>query len=213
MAAKGPAAARRRSARTGSSSLRGAPGLADVLEARKNGRRICSPGEIAAAVERMADAIRADLEQTNPVLLAVMHGGVFAAVELSRRLGFPHEFDYVHVTRYAGGTRGGKVEWRVPPSARLAGRTVLVVDDVLDRGHTLRALSAKLRRIGVAAQRTAVLVVKRVARPANRPRVDYVGVEVEDVYVFGCGMDYRGYWRGLPALYALASGHVERDGD
>jgi hypoxanthine phosphoribosyltransferase len=142
-----------------------------------------------------------------------MHGGVFTAVELSRRIGFPHEFDYVHVTRYAGGTKGGRVEWRVPPSERLAGRTVLVVDDVLDRGHTLRALSAELRRIGVAEQRTAVLVVKRVARARNRPTIDYAGIEVEDVYVFGCGMDYLGYWRGLPALYALSDERTKPNGD
>jgi hypoxanthine phosphoribosyltransferase len=185
--------------------------FADVLEARQSARRICTAREIADTFRRMADAIRTDLAGTNPVLLAVMHGGVYAAVELSRRLGFPHEFDYVHVTRYAGGTKGGKVVWRVPASERLAGRTVLVIDDILDRGHTLRALSAELRRIGVAAQHTAVLAVKRVGRPTARPRIDYAGIEVEDVYVFGCGMDYRGYWRDLPALYALA-GATGRDG-
>jgi hypoxanthine phosphoribosyltransferase len=185
--------------------------LANVLEARKSARRICTSRDIAAALRRMADAIRADLCRANPVLLAVMHGGVYTAVELSRRLGFPHEFDYVHVTRYGGGLKGGKVEWRVPASARLAGRTVLVVDDVLDRGHTLRALSAELSRIGVASQRTAVLVVKRVARSRRRPKVDYAGIEVDDVYVFGCGMDYRGYWRDLPALYALGAS-AEDDG-
>jgi hypoxanthine phosphoribosyltransferase len=178
--------------------------LSNVLAARETARRVCTARDIAVAFRRMAAAIRADLAERNPVLVAVMQGGAYAAVELSRLLRFPHEFDYVHVTRYAGGTKGGKVEWRVPPSERLAGRAVLVVDDVLDRGHTLRALSGELRRIGVASQHTAVLAVKRVARAAGRPKVDYVGIEVEDVYVFGCGMDYRGYWRDLPALYALA---------
>jgi hypoxanthine phosphoribosyltransferase len=187
--------------------------MSDVLEARRRARRICSAREISNALQRMAEAIRADLARTNPVVLAVMHGGVYAAVELSRRIGFAHEFDYVHVTRYAGGTKGGKVEWRMPPSERLAGRTVLVVDDVLDRGHTLRALSVELRRIGVAMQRTAVLVVKRVAGARSRPKIDYAGLEVEDVYVFGCGMDYRGYWRGLRALYALGPERAEPNGD
>jgi hypoxanthine phosphoribosyltransferase len=175
----------------------------DALAARRTARRLCSAREIARALQRMADAITADLAGTDPVVLAVMHGGAFAAVELSKRLRFPYAFDFVHVTRYASGTRGGDVEWRVRPSAALKGRTVLVVDDVLDRGHTLRALGAELKRIGVARQRTAVLVVKRVAGGRARPKVDYVGVEVDDVYVFGCGMDYRGHWRGLPALYGL----------
>jgi hypoxanthine phosphoribosyltransferase len=204
---------RRPSARARAAAERVPAALSDALEARRSARRICTAREVSVALQRMADAIRADLACTNPVVLAVMHGGAYAAVELSRRIGFPHEFDYVHVTRYAGGTRGGKIEWRMPPSERLAGRTVLVVDDVLDRGHTLRALSADLRRIGVGTQRTAVLVVKRVAGARRRPKVDYAGLEVDDVYVFGCGMDYRGYWRGLPALYALAPARAEPNGD
>jgi hypoxanthine phosphoribosyltransferase len=175
----------------------------DALAARRGARRVCSAREIARALQRMADAITADLAGEDPVVLAVMHGGAFAAIEICRRLHFPYELDFVHVTRYASSTRGGEIEWRVRPSAELMGRTVLVVDDVLDRGHTLRALGAELRRIGVARQRTAVLVVKRVAGGRARPKVDYVGVEVGDFYVFGCGMDYRGRWRGLPALYAL----------
>jgi hypoxanthine phosphoribosyltransferase len=178
---------------------------ADALAARRHARCIASAREIARALERMAEEITADLAGADPVVLAVMHGGAFAAIELCRRLRFPYELDFVHVTRYARGTRGGEIEWRVRPSADLASRTVLVVDDVLDRGHTLRALGAELEKVGVARLRTAVLVVKRVANARARPKVDYRGVEVEDVYLFGCGMDYRGYWRGLPALYALAS--------
>jgi hypoxanthine phosphoribosyltransferase len=185
--------------------MRASAAAADALAARRGARRIASAREIARALRRMADAITADLASANPVVLAVMHGGAFAAVELCRRLRFPYELDFVHVTRYARGTRGGEIEWRVRPGADLTGRTVLVVDDVLDRGHTLRALGAELKKVGVARQRTAVLVVKRVANARARPKVDYPGVEVEDVYLFGCGMDYRGYWRGLPALYALTS--------
>jgi len=177
----------------------------DALAARRGARRVCSAREIARALQRMADAITADLAGADPVVLAVMHGGAFAAVEICRRLRFPYELDFVHVTRYAGSMRGGEIEWRVRPSAELTGRTVLVVDDVLDRGHTLRALGAELKKVGVARQRTAVLVVKRVANARARPKVDYRGVEVDDVYLFGCGMDYHGYWRGLPALYALGS--------
>jgi hypoxanthine phosphoribosyltransferase len=177
----------------------------DALAARRAARPLCSAREIARALQRMAAAISADLSGADPVVLAVMRGGAFAAVELCRRFRFPYELDFVHVTRYARGTRGGRIEWRVRPSAELEGRTVLVVDDVHDRGHTLRALGAELRKIGVARQRTAVLVVKKVAGARGRPKVDYRGVEVDDVYVFGCGMDYRGYWRGLPALYALHS--------
>jgi hypoxanthine phosphoribosyltransferase len=175
----------------------------DPAAALRGARRLYSARDIDRAIKRMAADISAQLADQDPVVLAVMHGGAFAAVELCRHFEFAHEFDYVHVTRYRGGTAGGDVEWRVRPSASLKGRTVLVVDDILDRGHTLAALGAELTRIGVAAQYTAALVVKRVAESVPRPRVHFAGVEVDDVYVFGCGMDYRGYWRGLKALYAF----------
>jgi hypoxanthine phosphoribosyltransferase len=185
----------------------------DARAALRGARRVCSARTIAQALRRMAGEIAARLADKNPVVLAVMHGGVFAAVELSKRLRFPHEFDYVHVTRYGHDTRGGAIEWRKRPAMSLAGRTVLIVDDVLDRGDTLRALHAELERVGVAERRTAVLVSKNVARWRKRPEVDFVGVEVEDEYLFGCGMDYRGHWRGLMALYALDPQHLSAAGD
>jgi hypoxanthine phosphoribosyltransferase len=151
----------------------------------------------------MAAELAPRLEAANPVVLAVMDGGAYAAIELCRRFAFPHEFDYVHVSRYGRGTSGGKLRWRVRPKAALAGRTVLLVDDILDRGETLRALTSELRRIGVARLLTAVLVVKRVASRRRRPRVDVSGLEVDDLFVFGSGMDLRGYWRALPGIYAL----------
>jgi hypoxanthine phosphoribosyltransferase len=155
------------------------------------------------AIQRMVAEATRQLKDANPVVLAVMHGGVFTAVEMCKRFAFPHEFDYVHVTRYSGGVKPGQLEWRMRPSAALKGRTVLVVDDILDRGHTLRALKAELTRVEVAKQYTAALVVKRVANAGRRPRIDFAGVTVDDAYVFGCGMDYFGYWRELRGLYAL----------
>jgi len=151
----------------------------------------------------MAAALAPPLKGANPVVLAVMHGGAFAALELSRRFSFPHEFDYVHVTRYRGGVLGRKLVWRTRLSKTLAGRSVLVVDDILDHGTTLHALQRALDRLGVAAQKTAVLVVKRRKRSSHRPSVDVSGLAVDDLYVFGSGMDYRGYWRELGGIYGL----------
>jgi hypoxanthine phosphoribosyltransferase len=172
---------------------------------RRSARRVFTARDVARALDRMARELAPRLEHTNPVVLAVMVGGAFAALELSKRFDFPHEFDYVHVTRYRGAVRGGALEWRVRPSRALAGRTVLVVDDILDHGTTLRALEVELRRVGVAARLTAVLVVKRLSR-RRRPQVDAVGLEVDDVYVFGSGMDYRGYWRERSGIYAAPDG-------
>jgi hypoxanthine phosphoribosyltransferase len=174
-----------------------------VQEVRRSARRLYSARDVARALDAMAAKLARKLEHANPVVLAVMHGGAFAALELCKRFRFPHEFDYVHVTRYRGETRGGSVTWHVRPRKELAGRTVLVVDDILDHGKTLRALGAELERIGVGEQLSAVLVVKRLARRAQ-PRVTVAGLAVGDVYVFGSGMDYRGYWRELGGIHAVA---------
>ena len=177
--------------------------LTDVEDVRRTARRVYSAREVARALDRMAAELTPHLEHTNPVVLAVMHGGAFTAIELCKRFSFPHEFDYLHVTRYAGNTRGGDLRWLKRPSRALAGRTVLVVDDILDHGKTLRAINVELERAGVAKQLTAALVVKQLALP-NRPSVAVSGLAVDDVYVFGSGMDYRGYWRSLAGIYAVA---------
>ena len=169
---------------------------------RRTARRLYSGRDVARALDRMAEELAPQLEHANPVVLAVMHGGAFTAIELCKRFRFAHEFDYLHVTRYAGDTRGGDLTWLVRPSLTLAGRTVLLVDDILDHGRTLRAIDIELERIGVAKQLTAVLVVKRLA--LKRPSVTVSGLAVDDVYVFGSGMDYRGYWRSLAGIYAAA---------
>ena len=177
---------------------------AAAQRARRAARRLYSSRDVARALDRMAAQLTPRLEHSNPVVLAVMHGGAFAALELCERFAFPHEFDYVHVTRYRGATRGRDLRWRVRPSKALAGRTVLIVDDILDHGTTLRALHAELDRIGVAKRLSAVLVVKHLKRKQARPQVIVSGLAVEDVYVFGSGMDYGGYWRALRGIYALA---------
>jgi hypoxanthine phosphoribosyltransferase len=178
--------------------------LAAAQRARRAARRLYSARDVSRALDRMAAELAPRIERANPVVLAVMHGGAFTALELCKRFDFPHEFDYVHVTRYRGGTRGRELEWCVRPSKALAGRTVLIVDDILDHGKTLRALEAELRRVGVKRRLSAVLVVKRLRQRRARPRVTVSGVTVEDVYVFGSGMDHGGYWRELRGIYAVA---------
>jgi hypoxanthine phosphoribosyltransferase len=174
----------------------------DVLRSAK---LLLSASEVDAALERMAEQIAADLSQRHPVVVAVMNGGAFTAVNLCRHFRFAYEFDFVHVTRYGQSLEGGSLEWRVRPRTSLAGRTVLLVDDVLDKGETLAALHAEIIDIGVSELFTAVLVSKRLTEAAARPQVDYTAIETDDRYLFGCGMDYAGYWRGLPELYATGN--------
>lgn len=171
-------------------------------EVLQRSRVLLSAGEVSAAIERMAAQISADLSDRHPIVVAIMNGGAFTAVNLCRHFCFAYEFDYVHATRYGQSTHGGSLKWRVRPQPTLAGRTVLLVDDVLDKGHTLAALHEELASVGVDEVFSAVLVTKRVTDQPARSPADYSAIEAEDVYLFGCGMDFSGYWRGLPALYA-----------
>ena len=159
--------------------------------------------QVDAALDRMAEQITTRLAGVVPVVLAVMNGGMFTAADLCKRLRIPFEFDYVHATRYGQSTTGRSVEWRVAPDPSLRGRAVLVVDDVLDRGVTLAALVEQLSAIGVAHLSTAVLIRKHFEPPVARPAVDFVGLETGDRYLFGRGMDYKGFWRGLPEIYGI----------
>lgn len=160
-------------------------------------------GEIAAAMDRMAGEISAELANSNPVLLCVMNGGLVCTAELALRLDFPLQIDYLHVSRYGNAISGGHIEHRVGPGLDLRGRDVLVVDDILDEGHTLQAVLALCREQGVVRTLSAILVDKQRPRGPDSPRADFTGLPVPDRYVFGYGMDYRGYLRNCKGIYAL----------
>lgn len=165
---------------------------------------IFAPEEVARAIETLAVSISAVLREEYPLLLSVMGGAVVFTGQLLPMLRFPLDFDAIHATRYAGGTRGGELEWRVAPKESIAGRTVLVLDDILDEGHTLAAIRAKMLAQGAKRFLSAVLVDKAIGR--DKPiRADFVGLSVPNRYVFGCGMDVHGAWRNLPAIYAIKS--------
>lgn len=165
---------------------------------------LCTPEEVAAAYRDMASGIRDDLADRNPLVVAVMKGGMVTASRLLEHLDFPYEVDYLHATRYRSGTRGHDVQWYAEPRISLAGRHVLIVDDILDEGATLAAIVERCRAEGAANVSVAVLVRKHHDRCVPGLAADYVGLDVDDRYVFGCGMDYHEQFRGLPAIYAVA---------
>jgi len=165
--------------------------------------QLLAPDAVRQAVARVANEITAALCEEQPLLLAVMCGGVVFAGQLLPLLRFPLDFDYVDATRYGEATRGGELDWRVDVPATVRDRTVLVVDDILDEGHTLAAVRRRLLDAGVRRVYIAVFADKQLSR--SKPVVaDFTGVKVPDRYVFGFGMDVRGLWRNLPAVYALS---------
>ncbi len=160
--------------------------------------------QVETAIASMAQDITDKLANKNPLVFAVMNGGLVFCGKLLTQLAFPLESSYMHATRYRNTTSGGELDWKVPPLQELTGRSVLIVDDILDEGHTLAAIADHCEQAGAAEVLTCVLVDKqhdRKARPGQKS--DFTGLECEDRYVFGYGMDYQGYWRNAPGIYAL----------
>ena len=158
--------------------------------------------EVDSAIERMAAAINTEYHGLTPVVLCVMNGGVVLAGHLLPRLSPVLEFDYMHATRYRGETSGGELSWKHHHEIALNGRDVLVLDDILDYGDTLKAIRDACIKEGARSFRSAVLV-RKLHETHCGIDADYVGLDVPDRYVFGYGMDYHGYLRNVPGIYAV----------
>ncbi len=178
------------------------PDPAKAWDFLRNADLLFDADHVQASIKRVAAAITVRLESSYPLVLTVMGGGVFFAGQLLPLLRFPLDFDYIHATRYGSGTVGKGVAWRVAPSEAVRGRTVLVLDDILDGGNTMSAIRDRVLGLGAEAFLCAVLTDK-IHGELKPIAADFVGLRVPDRFVFGCGMDARGYWRNLPEIYAL----------
>jgi hypoxanthine phosphoribosyltransferase len=175
---------------------------ARAWEILRDAELICAETDVQQALRRLAGEIETRLSERYPLVLSVMGGSVVFSGQLLPLLRFPLEFDYLHATRYDGGTRGGQLSWKVLPRQPVAGRTILVLDDILDVGDTMAAIKRRLLEDGAAEVCCAVFADKDLGRP-KPVRADFIGVTVPDRYVFGFGMDVEEAWRNLPAIYAV----------
>ncbi len=162
--------------------------------------------QVKTALETIAAAVTRRLGSSNPIVVCLMNGGAVPFGQLLTRLQFPLQVDYVHATRYGERLRGGELEWISGPFLPARDRTVLLVDDILDEGTTLAAIEAHYRAGGAKEVYKAVLV--RKDRIRKLPVVaEFVGLDIPDRYVFGYGMDYKGWLRNTPGIYAVAAVH------
>ena len=163
---------------------------------------VCSAATVAQAVTRIAAEITRVLADDNPLVLSVMGGAVVFTGQLLPLLRFPLEYDYLHLTRYGDATTGGRTEWKAFPLEAVAGRVVLVVDDILDEGYTMAEIRTRILAAGARRCYCAVFADKDIGK--SKPiAADFVGVRLPNRYVFGFGMDVKGAWRNLPGIYAL----------
>lgn len=159
--------------------------------------------DVNRALHRLAAQITDLVKDENPILLCVLTGGIYLTGQLLSRLQFALQLDYVHATRYKGQTVGGGMDWVAKPTIDMSNRTVVIVDDILDEGTTLVALQEFCKAQGAKSIHSAVLVEKRHDRKTLGANATFVGLEVDDRYVFGAGMDYKDYLRNLPGIYAV----------
>lgn len=173
----------------------------EIKNVRETAELLHSKAEIEAALDSMAGQINQLLAERNPLVLCVMNGGLAVAGQLLTRLTMPLTVDAINASRYQNKTVGEEVEWIVKPRTLLKNRTVLLVDDILDAGITLAAIYDYCLAEGASSIYTAVLLDKDL--PQQKPiTADFVGIKVADRYVFGYGMDYKGYWRNADGIYA-----------
>jgi hypoxanthine phosphoribosyltransferase len=175
-------------------------------ELMANAEELVSADKVAAAVGNVAAVLnqRFDNDETGafPLVLGVMGGAVVFTGHLLPQLSFPLEFDYIHVTRYGDLDKGGEVVWKVIPRQNVAGRIIIVVDDILDEGETLAHVKQRLLDMGAAEVILAVFCDKDLGR--SKPvQADIVGLTIPNRFVVGFGMDAHGYWRNLPGLWVI----------
>ena len=176
---------------------------AEIIQVQAEADLIYSYEEVEAAIKKMSQEITAVLADKNPVILCLMIGGIIPTGKLLPLLNFPLQVEYVHVSRYRGGTRGGELHWIRKPTISLQDRHVLIVDDILDEGTTLMAIVEECKNNQAKTIHTAVLADKQLDKERSFKKADFTGVTVPDRYVFGYGMDYKEYLRNAPGIYAV----------
>ncbi len=175
--------------------------LEEIRHVQAHAQRLYSEQQIEKALDAMADKINLMLYDRNPLLLCVMNGGIVTTARLMTRLQFPLTIDAINASRYRNTTSGTTIEWKHKPATEIAGRTILIVDDILDEGITMQAIIDYCHKQGAASVYSAVLIDK-VIQKTKPAKADFVALQAEDRYLYGYGMDYKGYLRNAPGIFA-----------
>lgn len=177
--------------------------LKEIEQIQKNASQLHTEAEVEAALDAMAEEINATLATQNPIVLCVMNGGIVTAGKLLTKLTFPLTLDAINASRYGNQTSGSEINWIHKPASSLKNRVVLIIDDILDQGLTLEAIYQYCQEQGASHVYSAVLVDKQLT--TNKPvQADFIGLSVANHYLYGSGMDYKGYLRNAAGIYACA---------
>lgn len=158
--------------------------------------------QIRRRVRAMAREIERDFTGRDFVIVSLLNGTVMFLADLVRHLNLPLRLDFIGVSSYRDGAESRELVFTKELRLDVRGRDVLLVDDILDTGKTLKLVSARLRRLKPRRLRVCVLLEKK-ARRIERVRAHYVGFQVPDEFVVGYGLDYAERYRNLPFVGVL----------
>lgn len=175
----------------------------EIEQTLRQSECIISSIEVAAAYERLAAQLNLHYAGLNPIVMVVMNGGLIPAGQLLTQLTFYHRMHYIHATRYRSNEGTSELVWKHKPDVSIKGEHILLIDDIFDEGVTLKSVVEELKGEEPASIDCCVLLNKIHDRKVEGFDVDFVGINVDDRYVYGCGMDYHGYLRHLPGIYAI----------
>jgi len=158
--------------------------------------------EIDRAVSRLAREISRDLGDKNPLFLVILNGAFVFAADLLRKTGMDCELSFVKLASYAGTQSTGSIRELIGLNESVAGRSVVIIEDIIDTGVTVDDIIGKARALGAREVKVAALLFKPGAFLRDY-RIDYVGMEIPNDFIVGYGLDYNGGGRNLPDIYRI----------
>ena len=160
--------------------------------------------ELFKAIDQVAEKMNADLEGKNPLFLIVLNGAFMFASDLLKRVEIPAQLSFVKVASYCGTCSSGNVTELIGLNENVNGRTVVIIEDIIDSGRTMFGMVEKLKSMGVGELHIATLFFKPKALKYDLT-IDYVAMNIPNDFIVGYGLDYDGYGRNLRDIYTLIS--------
>lgn len=174
-------------------------------------RVLYSEEEINRRMNELAKQLTAEYKEQRPLIISVMTGAVLFTVDMIKRMDIMAKLDFIDVSSYYGGTSStGEVKLVQDLKSDIRGRSILIMEDIVDTGHTLKFLIDLLKERGAKSVKICTLLDKPEGRQVE-VKADYVGFNVPNEFLVGYGLDYKGYYRNLPYVGILKPAVYEKD--
>jgi hypoxanthine phosphoribosyltransferase len=160
--------------------------------------------EIQKAIWRIADQMDQDLKDKNPLMICILNGSFMFAADLMKKLTTPCQVSFVKVASYDGTQTTGSVKEIIGLSENIEGRTVVLLEDIVDTGVTIENILKQVTSLKPREVKVATLLFKPDACK-RALTLDYIGLSIPNDFIVGYGLDYNGYGRNLPDIYSVVS--------